>query len=217
MNLLAELWRRLLHLMQRRSFDRDLEEEMRFHLEMKAKEIGGAAAARRKFGNPALLKEISREMWGWSSLDRLGQDLKYAIRMLGRNPSFTVAAVSVYRKAWCPEHSPAGPNHAHCRLGVPGLGRRWRAIFPQAAQPASIPWRRSAMNEVESQHSKILNSNKIAEKVIFTRHIPRTPIYIQGMSYTVVQTIAFRCPSCTSNENRENEPSPIKDTPLHYE
>ncbi len=55
----GELWRRLLFLFRRRQFDRDLEEEMRFHLEMESAE-SGAAAARKKFGNLALLQEDSR-------------------------------------------------------------------------------------------------------------------------------------------------------------
>ena len=38
MERLAEVWRRLLFLFRRRQFDRDLEEEMRFHLEMKGRE-----------------------------------------------------------------------------------------------------------------------------------------------------------------------------------
>lgn len=40
----SELWRRLLFLFRLRKFDRDLDEEVRFHLEMKARqnrEAGG--------------------------------------------------------------------------------------------------------------------------------------------------------------------------------
>jgi hypothetical protein len=62
---MRELWRRLASLFRRARFDRELEEEMRFHLEMKAQELGDAYRARREFGNPTLLKERSREMWGW--------------------------------------------------------------------------------------------------------------------------------------------------------
>ena len=58
----GEWWRRLLFPFRRRQFDRDLEEEMRFHLDMKAREAG-PAAARRIFGNVALFQEQSREAW----------------------------------------------------------------------------------------------------------------------------------------------------------
>ena len=39
---LPQLWRRLRYYLRRERFDRELEEEMRFHLEMKAQENIGA-------------------------------------------------------------------------------------------------------------------------------------------------------------------------------
>lgn len=78
-----------------------MEEEMRFHLErkteqnrddgMSAEEAG--YAARRRFGNAALLKERSREAWGWSAVDHFMQDVKFAVRSLSRNPVFTLIVV----------------------------------------------------------------------------------------------------------------------------
>lgn len=90
---MREMWRRIRFLFDREQFESDLDEEMRFHLEMKARKWGDADAARRQFGNIGVLKEVSREMWGWSSLERLWHDLRYAIRQLAANPGFASIAV----------------------------------------------------------------------------------------------------------------------------
>ncbi len=89
----GELWRKLVYLFDRRRFERDLEEELRFHVEHLEAAHGDRDAARRKFGNAALLKEASREMWGWNSLERLFRDIRYALRQLAANPGFASVAI----------------------------------------------------------------------------------------------------------------------------
>lgn len=79
MDKLSQLWRRLLFYARRERFDRELEEEMRFHLEMKAEEnlaeeisLNEALyASRRQFGNQTLLREVSRDMWSFRSLEMI--------------------------------------------------------------------------------------------------------------------------------------------------
>jgi predicted permease len=101
MNKLIQLWRRLLFYLRRDRFDRELDEEMRFHLEMKAQENAVAGmkpeeaiyAARRQFGNQTLLREVSRDMWSFRSLETLAQDFRYGLRMLLMRKGFTIVAV----------------------------------------------------------------------------------------------------------------------------
>jgi len=101
MNRLIQLWRRLLFYVRRNRFDRELEEEMQFHLEMKIEENLAAGlpseeasyAAQRQFGNQTLLQEVSRDMWGFRSLEALGKDLRFGLRMMIKNPGFTAVAV----------------------------------------------------------------------------------------------------------------------------
>ena len=78
---------------RRRQRERELEREIQAHLDLEAEEQGDANAARRSFGNVAMAQEATREVWGWTWLERLAQDARYALRLLRQNPSFSTVAV----------------------------------------------------------------------------------------------------------------------------
>ena len=92
---MRELWRRIETLFRRRSLDRDLDEELRFHLDMKTRETGDRTAARRALGSPLLLRERARDAWGWRWLDEVLWDVGYALRQFRQNPGFTAVAITM--------------------------------------------------------------------------------------------------------------------------
>jgi putative ABC transport system permease protein len=94
-------WLRLKALGKRQSLAQELDEEVSFHLAMRAdrNRLNGmradeaAYAARRHFGNTTLTKERAREMWVFGSLEDFSHDLRFGVRMLGKNFSFTLVAI----------------------------------------------------------------------------------------------------------------------------
>ena len=78
-----------------------LEEEMQEHIDLETQEnieagmtpAAAREAAIRKFGNPAMAVDRSREAWGWLRLEHLFQDLRFALRSFRKDAGFTAVAL----------------------------------------------------------------------------------------------------------------------------
>ena len=87
--------------MFRRRRNRELDEEIAAHLNMAIADRvargespeAARLAAMREFGNQAMVKEVTRAVWGWAALEQAARDLALAARMPRKNPAFAAVVV----------------------------------------------------------------------------------------------------------------------------
>jgi hypothetical protein len=88
-------------LLHRRRFQRELDEEMHLHLELRREQEIAAGmsedqartSALRRFGNTTRIQEKSHMVWGWEWLETFLQDAGYGLRSMLRTPAITVVAL----------------------------------------------------------------------------------------------------------------------------
>ncbi len=93
--------RRIASRLRRGRLDDELRDEVALHLELRRQSLidagidprEAAAQAQRMFGNPTAIREETREMWSFPSIDTLTQDIHYGARLLRRSPTVTIASM----------------------------------------------------------------------------------------------------------------------------
>jgi predicted permease len=86
-------WKRMANVFRGERVNREIDEELEAHVAEAMAEGRGAEEARRALGSALRHREESRDvrLVGW--LDDLAQDIRYALRTLGRRPGFAAVAL----------------------------------------------------------------------------------------------------------------------------
>ena len=173
------MWRqvyvRLRTLWRRRKQESELDDEIRFHLAEEIEERIAAgmspeqarASARRDFGNVPLVRELTRETWGWGPAERLLQDVGSALRMMRRHPAFSMSMVSTIAlglgtvtvafsviEPLLLRPVPYRDADSLYEL-VPGRGGRPRGRFVPPDQIASLRDQTSIFQAVDAYHQEV--------------------------------------------------------------
>lgn len=99
--MLSDIWLRVRALFRRSAIERELDEELRFHLERQSAAYIASGMtheqaerrARLEFGGLDQIREEYRDALGVRLLSDLWRDTRYAIRTLRRSPAFAIAAI----------------------------------------------------------------------------------------------------------------------------
>jgi len=98
---MTSFFRKLSWFPRRPDKEAELQEELQFHLEEEAAErlaqglpaAEARRAARRELGNVALVREDTRAAWTWTFVEQLAQDIRYGLRAIAANKTFSAMAI----------------------------------------------------------------------------------------------------------------------------
>jgi putative ABC transport system permease protein len=144
MRRIVELGYRLLALVRRHRLERDLDDELAFHLAMKEAEYARSGvsdprhAALRGFGNVARLREEVRDMWTFPSAESVWADVRFAGRRLVKDRAFTLIAVTALAFGIATNSTFFALVNAICLRGLP-IDSPERVLFIGSRDGAGRP------------------------------------------------------------------------------
>ncbi len=90
-------WRIFRMDMRKSELDEEMEAHRRMamedHMARGEQEDDARAAVEREMGNGPLTKDVTRDAWGWTWVERLLQDVRYALRQMKRSPGFAATVI----------------------------------------------------------------------------------------------------------------------------
>lgn len=87
------LWSRMANVFRPERLNREIDEEQQSHIEEAIASGRDPAEARRAFGSTLRAREASHAARTSGRLEALGQDVRFGVRLLIKNPGFTLVAV----------------------------------------------------------------------------------------------------------------------------
>ena len=153
---MGELYRRIYYLLHRRRFDAEMKSDMEFHREMAARQ------GRNNFGNMLHMRELAHEAWGWTWLEHLGQDIRWAGRGIKRAPGSAVAMVLLLA------------------LGMGGVMALFGPLYSLVLRPLPFPH----PDRLVKAGGSILRFDIYAKNTYFKNRRKYDPIFSDFMAYS---------------------------------
>ena len=98
---LADWWFRLKAVLRPATMERELDQELSFHLEMEARKLtdqgmpldAAAREAVRRLGGSARSRDLVRDSWGTGAFRDAVMDVRHALRQFRRRPGFSAMGI----------------------------------------------------------------------------------------------------------------------------
>lgn len=147
---IKEILRRIWYLGRRSQFDQELDDEIRFHIDMRAEELQAEGVSRdaaldqsrREFGSPVRMREDSRGAWQFHWFEDLcaaDGRLRYRFKRPWRDGTTHIVMEPLELLERLSALVPAPRAHLTRHAGVLDPAAKWRSLIVPQSQPPTLP------------------------------------------------------------------------------